>query len=554
VNQQIKIMTRKGMPFTACILILLCLACGRSGIDRGLQAIDEQRIREHTAFLSSDTLQGRAPGSEGSLLARRYIAEEMEKAGLLPGMGGAGYEQSFDMVRIDMDPSVGFSIGAGNQRIDPVYMEEFLVFPGLHNDIINVEDAELVFVGYGIQAAEYGWDDFKDADLKGKILLIMNNDPDTGDPDFFGGRARLYYGRWDYKYDVAASMGAAGGVIIHTHESAGYPWTVVQNSWSGPQFELPSEGGSSLQYKGWVTENLAYRITSLAGADLDELRRMAEQSDFRPVSLGITLDCSFGASYRPVHASNVIGLLPGSDQELKGQAVVITAHYDHLGIGRPVAGDSIYNGALDNASGVASVLELARAFGQMKRKPGRSLVFIATDGEESGLLGSQYYAGHPTFSPADMAASVNIDAINIWGRTEDVVIIGYGKSDLDDVVGEFAQMQGRKTVPDLTPEQGSFYRSDQFNLAKIGVPSIYLDTGQDFVGRTQGWGREVQVAWNSEKYHQPGDEYDASWDLSGHMQDMELLFRVIHHIADARGMPAWLPGDEFEKIRLKSQG
>lgn len=550
MNRNIIIQVRKGTHAAVAALAFIFLSCSQRDVERAIHSISEQQIRENTAVLSSDTMQGRAPGSEGSLLARKYITAKMEQAGLKPGMGSAGYEQTFDMVRIDQDPSVGFGFSAGNQTINPVYLEEFIVVPGVHEQQINVENAELVFVGYGIQAAEYGWDDFKDADVRGKILLIINNDPDTGDPDFFGGRARLYYGRWDYKYDQAAKMGAAGAIIIHTDESAGYPWTVVRNSWSGPQFELPPEEGPGLQYKGWITEDLAYKVASLAGEDLNELRNRAEQPGFSPVSLGISVHCSLTESYQPVYAANVIGVLPGSDPELGGQAVVIAAHYDHLGVGGPVGGDSIYNGALDNASGVASILELARAFSQMKRPVRRTLLFIATDGEESGLLGSQYFAGHPTVAPLDMAAAVNIDGANIWGKTKDVVIIGYGKSTLDSEVEKYAGMQGRTSVPDLSPEQGSFYRSDQFNLAKIGVPSLYLDTGQDFVGRPAGWGKEVQADWNRDKYHQPGDEYDASWDLTGHMEDMELLFRVIHHIADAAEMPSWLPGDEFEKIRM----
>jgi hypothetical protein len=381
----------------------------------------------------------------------------------------------------------------------------------------------------------------------------MNNDPDTGHADFFGGKARLYYGRWSYKYEQAARMGALGAIIIHTTESAGYPWQVVQTSWSGSQYELVQPEESGLEYKSWITDTLASQITKIAGYSLDDLLAQAKKPDFKPVPLGVTVSCNINATIEKIKGANIVGILPGSDNELSNQAVIITAHHDHLGIGKVIDGDSIYNGAVDNASGVASVLTLAEAFSSMKKAPRRSLVFVTVDGEESGLLGSEYYAQHPTFPPDMIAANVNIDFVNIWGKARDVVIVGYGKSTLDDIVRKVAEEQGRTVVSDQSPEFGMFYRSDQFSFAKIGVPGLYLGSSTDFVGKPAGWGKEATDNWIRTHYHQPRDEYDPNWDLSGHLQDMELLFRVILELANQDGMPEWAEGDEFSKLRKEAE-
>jgi len=540
--------------FVFLILITAATANAQTDLDRALQAIDEKTLRAHIGFLSDDLLGGRAPGSAGSVLAQRYITSQMQLIGLRPGIGDTVYHQRFDVVEINLEPGMHLKISGKQGNLELKYYDQFIAFPGEHKEKIRLENAELVFAGYGIRAPEYEWDDFKDVDVQGKVLLIMNNDPDTGDPDFFGGKARLYYGRWDYKYEQAARMGAIGAIIIHTTASAGYPWKVVQTSWSGTQFELPRTEESGLVYKGWVTGEVAHRIAGLAGKNLDKLRSAAEERRFKPVPLGLTVNAGLAAGYRTVKAANVVGILPGSDPELRKQAVVFTAHYDHLGIGKAAQGDSIYNGALDNASGVASILSLAQAFSQLNSAPRRSLVFIAVDGEESGLLGSQYYAENPTFVPGQIAANINIDGANIWGKTRDVAIVGSGKSTIDEVVKEAAKTQGRIVLPDLMPEQGSFYRADQFNFAKIGVPALYLDTGQDFIGRPQGWGKKSVEHWIATHYHQPSDEYEPDWDLSGHIEDLVLIFQVARRLANDDRMPAWLPGDEFEAVRLKATG
>ncbi len=531
------------------IVLVLITSCEQTNTDKVLERINDHSLNARISFISDDLTTGRAPGSHGSIIAQRYIASQMQQIGLQPGINDSSYYQNFEIVKIDIDTKMNLKFTVDNKTIEPVYYEEYLLFPGVQKEITNIENAELVFAGYGIQAQEFNWDDFKDMDVQGKVLLIMNNDPDTGDPDFFGGKARLYYGRWSYKYEQAARMGAAGAIIIHTTESAGYPWQVVQTSWSGSQFELIQEEHSSLEYKAWITEDIASRIVEMSGNNLDELQARAQKSDFVPVHLGIKVDCNMKANYQKTTGVNILGVLPGSDPVLSKEAVVITAHHDHLGIGKSIDGDSIYNGALDNASGVASILTLAEAFSELNKSPRRSLVFLAVDGEESGLLGSWYYAQNPTFSPQDIAANVNIDFINVWGKTRDVVVVGYGKSTIDDLVREYAKKQDRVVLPDLTPEQGMFYRSDQFSFAKIGVPGLYLDTGQDFIGKPEGWGKEITDNWRKTHYHQPSDEYDPTWDLSGHIEDLNLLFQVALQIADRDEMPAWLPGDEFEKVR-----
>ncbi|MBN2275491.1 MAG: M28 family peptidase [Bacteroidales bacterium] len=528
---------------------VILTSCAQPNVDKALDKITDQGLRNHIIRISDDITAGRAPGSEGSIIAQRYIADQMKQTGLKPGSEDSGFYQRIDMVKIVVEPTMKLNFVCNNDIIEPVYYTDYIIFPGTQKEHISIEEAGLLFVGYGIQAPEYSWDDFKGVDVSGKFLLIMNNDPDTGDVDFFSGQGRTYYGRWSYKYEQAARMGALGAIIIHTTPSAGYPWQVVQTSWSGPQFELMQQEESNLACKAWVTDTIASQIAEMAGYKLSDLLNMAQKPDFKPVSLNITVNCNINSKIEQITGANIAGLLPGSDPELCNQAIVVTAHHDHLGIGKVINGDSIYNGAVDNASGVASILTLAEAFSSLKKAPRRTLVFVAVDGEESGLLGSEYFAQHPTFPAEMIAANVNIDFVNIWGKTQDVVIIGYGKSTLDEIVRKYAEKQGRIVVPDATPELGMFYRSDQYSFAKIGVPGLYISTGLGFIGKPAGWGKETTDNWIRTHYHQPSDEYDPNWDLSGHIEDMELLFHVILDLANRDDMPEWLPGDEFEKIR-----
>ena len=533
------------------VMIVPALSSAEPELIGAPRSINENTLKAHINFLSDDLLGGRGVGSVGSSIAQLYIANQMQLLGLEGGFEGADYYQKFDMVEINTNPEMQLKISGRRRELGLKYYDEFIAFPGVQTERIKVEKAELVFAGYGIAAPEYNWDDFKDVDVKGKVLLIMNNDPDTGDPKFFGGKARLYYGRWSYKYEQAARMGAIGAIIIHTTPSAGYPWKVVQTSWSGAQFELPESERSSLVYKSWVTEKAAYKIAKLGEHNLDALRVAAEDRKFKPVLLGVTVSGALDSTYRKMKATNVGGVIEGGDPKLKEQAIVFTAHYDHLGIGKAVDGDSIYNGARDNASGIACILALAQAFSELEKPVRRTLIFLAVDGEESGLLGSQYFAGNPIFPAGKIAANINIDCVNIWGKTRDVSIIGFNKSTIDARVKEAAKTQGRIVLPDAMPEQGSFYRADQFSFAKVGVPCLYLSGGRDFIGRPKGWGQKQVEDWIETHYHQPSDEYNPEWDLSGCIQDLNLLFEVSLKLANQELMPRWLAGDEFEPVRLK---
>jgi Zn-dependent M28 family amino/carboxypeptidase len=410
----------------------------------------------------------------------------------------------------------------------------------------------VVFVGYGIQAPEYGWDDYKGADLKGKVLLMLNNDPES-DPKLFEGKRRLYYGRWTYKYESAARQGAVGAILIHTEHSAGYPFQVVQSSWSGEQFELPAEGEPTVQIKGWLTLDASRRLAALAGKDLDQLLAAAEKKTFRPVPLGVRTSIDFTNALGRVRSANVLGLLEGSDPQLKNEVIVYSAHHDHLGVGKPDAtGDAIYNGAVDNASGVAQILGIARAFAALPAPPRRSILFAAVAAEEQGLLGSKYYALHPTFPAGRIAANINYDAGNIFGRTKDITYIGMGKSSLDGVVVAAAAMQGRRVVGDQFPDKGSFYRSDQFNFAKVGIPALYLDGGTEFVGQDPEFGRRKAEEYTARDYHQPSDQWTTDWNFDGLVEDAIVGFYAGLSIATSDAMPTWNPGDEFEAARKKA--
>jgi Zn-dependent M28 family amino/carboxypeptidase len=409
-----------------------------------------------------------------------------------------------------------------------------------------------VFVGYGIQAPEYQWDDFKGAKLAGKILVMMNNDPDW-DPKLFAGKRRLYYGRWTYKYESAARQRAAGAIIIHTTPSAGYPWQVVQSSWGGEQFELPDAGEARLRLKAWATEEAVRRLVKAGGFELDKLVAQARSRSFRPVPLGVRTSIAFTARLSKVQTANVGGVLKGSDAALASEVLIYSAHHDHFGIGEPDrSGDRIYHGAVDNASGCAQVLAIARAFAALPERPRRSVLALFVAGEERGLLGSMYYAAHPSFASGRIAADINIDGGNIFGRTRDITLISMGKSSLDQVAAAVARYQGRVMVPDQFPDRGYYYRSDQFSFAKIGVPALFFGDGTDFIGRPAGWGREQIEQWELTKYHQPADKLDGSWSFDGMIEDAQLDFMAGWLIAQAHAMPSWKPGDEFEAARKRA--
>ncbi|HUP49565.1 MAG TPA: M28 family metallopeptidase [Thermoanaerobaculia bacterium] len=522
-----------------------------AGADRAAERITRATLEAPIRFLASDLLEGRGPATRGDELTQLYLATEMQALGLEPGGPDGSFYQPFDIVGINAKVPDTWSFRTrGGQTLTLNRWNDFIAASGVQNERAAIENAELVFVGYGIQAPEYRWDDFKNADLKGKVLVILNNDPDW-DRKLFEGNRRLYYGRWTYKYESAARQGAAGAIIIHTVPSAGYPWQVVQTSWTGEQFELPPTGEPRIEVAAWVTEDAAKQLVSAAGRDLARLVESARSRNFRPIPLGITTSLQLQNAISRKRTANVLGLLRGSERP--DEVVVYTAHHDHLGTGEPDGeGDRIYNGALDNASGTAQVLAIARAFAALPQRPSRSILFNFVAAEEQGLLGSRYYATHPTFHPGKMAANLNFDGGNIWGRSTDIVQVGFGKSTLDDVVRHFAAQQGRLIKPEQFPDRGFYYRSDQFNFAKIGVPAIYLDTGVEFRDRPAGWGKQQIEAWEAKQYHQPSDEIDESWNFDGMIEDARLGFHAGLAIAQMPEMPGWNPGDEFEAARKKA--
>jgi Zn-dependent M28 family amino/carboxypeptidase len=512
-------------------------------------AITGDAIRGVIAEIASDRYEGRGPGTPSDKAARAYLAEQLKAMGFAPGAADGSYEQPVGLVGITAHAPEKWTFTRGNEQIELERGSDFIVASGLQAPSVNVQDAELVFAGFAIEAPEYDWDDFKGVDVSGKVLVVLNNDPDW-DPALFAGKERLYYGRWSYKYESAARHGAAGVIIVHTTPSAGYPWQVVQSSWSGTQFELPAGDEPRIALKAWATEAAARRLLEAAGG-LDELTARAKDRDFAPVPLGITTSMAFENTIEQTASANVIGVLPGGD--LADEYVIYTAHHDHLGVGDPNPNgdpnDKIYNGARDNASGVGMVMAIGRAFAALPERPRRSIMLLFVAAEEQGLLGSQYFAEHPTIPAGRIAANVNFDSGNIWGETSDLMFIGLGKSELDGVAETVAAHEHRVVRGDQFPDQGTYYRSDQFSFAKIGVPAFYFDGGTEFIGRPEGWGTTQIERYNEQNYHQPSDELTDDWNFDGMVQDARFGFYAGYIVANETEMPQWNPGDEFEAAR-----
>ena len=503
-------------------------------------------------FLSSDLLEGRGPGTRGDQLARLYLQTRLEGMGYQAAFANGAWQQPFDIVGIRGQFPKSWSFQGRGQRVDLAWREEYIAVSGLQKESVAIDDAELVFVGYGIQAPEFHWDDFKGMNLTGKILVMLNNDPDW-DPNLFAGKRRLYYGRWVYKYESAARQGAAGAIIIHTTPSAGYPWQVIQSSWGGEQFALTAGDEPHVRVEAWATEAAVRRLLQSSGHDLDKLVAAARTRDFHPVPLGIRTSIAFTNSISSVQTANVGGVLPGSDARLAAQLVVLSAHHDHFGIGEPDAsGDRIYHGAVDNASGCAQVLAIAQAVAALPERPRRSVLALFVAGEERGLLGSKYYAEHPTVPAGRIAADINIDGGNIFGRTRDATSIALGKSSLDEIAARVAATQGRVVKGDQFPDRGYYYRSDQFSFARIGVPALFFDDGTDFIGRPANWGREQIEQWELKKYHQPSDRLEDGWNFEGMVEDAQLAMLSAWLVAQADAMPTWKRGDEFEAARKRA--
>ena len=509
-------------------------------------------LRADIAAIADDSTEGRAPGTPGDRKARGYLIRRLEEIGFQPGAADGQWEQPITFIGLTVQGLDLLRVAGPRGEATFRWGDEFICGAGVQEPRVSVPATEVVFVGYGIQAPEYQWDDFKGADLKGKILLVLNNDPDW-DPALFAGRKRLFYGRWDYKFESAARQGAAAAIILHTEESAGYPWSVVRRSWSGTQFQLPAGPEPHLGFRGWLTEPAVRRLCTLAGRNLDSLIAAARSRDFRPVPLGVTTSLAFDVAIEQAPTANVIGVLSGSDPGLSDQAVVFSAHHDHLGVGAPDStGDRIHNGALDNASGCAQMLAIERALAATRPGPRRSVIALFVAGEEQGLLGSQYYAAHPTRPLARIVADINFDGGNVLGRTSDVAVIGKGKSDLEDRLVTVARAQKRAVVDEPEPDKGYYYRSDQLSFARVGVPAIYFKSGQTFLGRPAGWGREREAEYRRRHYHQPSDELRPDWNFSGMIEDAQLAYRLGLDILNGATLPAWYKGDEFEAARKRT--
>ena len=504
-------------------------------------------------FLSSDLLEGRGPGTRGDELARVYLQTQLEGSGYQPAFPNGSWQQPFDLIGIKSMIPPTWSFQAKGAQIELKLRADYSAAGGLQTGGASINNAELVFIGYGIQAPEYRWDDFKGVNVTGKVLVIMNNNPDW-DPKLFAGKRRLYYGRWTYKYESAARAGAVGAIIIHTTASAGYPWQVVQDT--SEYFELPAGNEPRLRLRAWMTADAVRRVLKAGGYDLDKLIAAARSRDFKPVPLGIRTSIEVTNTLSTVRTANVGGILPGSDPQLAKELVVLSAHHDHLGIGAPDAsGDRIYHGAVDNALGCSQVLAAARALSGLPVRTRRTLLVLFVAAEEQQYLGSKYYAQHPSVPVGRIAADVNLEGAfdrDIFGRTHDATLIGMGKSSLDEIAESVARSQGRTLRPDQFPDRGYFYRSDQFSFAGVGVPTLNFGEGTEVIGRPADWGRQQVEAWERHKYHQPADKLDDSWNFDGVIEDAQLAMLSTWLIAQAEAMPTWKPGDEFEAARKQA--
>jgi len=515
-----------------------------------LDAIRAEQIGAHLRYLSSDLMEGRAPATRGGTLAAEYLATQLALLGYGPAGDDKTCFQTFSVVETTVDHASTLSVADTPLK----FLDDTLLFSGIQEPTTSAS-GEVVFVGHGIVAPEYRWNDYEGVDMRGKVALIMVNDPPApaGEPTLFGGPALTYYGRWTYKYEEAARQGAVGAILIHTDASATYPWQVVQTGWGGTQYAVPTEAGTPvLALKAWVTDASAKAFVARAGKDLDALRRAAEARGAKPVPLGIQARASITQKVDRKSTANVIGFLRGAS--LPNQPIVYTAHYDHLGMREarpddPPNADRIYNGAIDNASGVSGVLEIAESFARARTRPARSIYILFTAAEESGLLGSEYFASHLPIPAAQWAANINIDSINVYGPSKDIVLIGAERSSLGPIATQIAQRHGRRVASDPEPGRGYFFRSDHFPLAKVGIPAVSLSESTEFTGPQGADRKKRRDAYNDTDYHQPGDEMKPDWDLSGAVEDMRFFAELGWTLANSQTMPAYNSGEQFAAPR-----
>jgi Zn-dependent M28 family amino/carboxypeptidase len=516
--------------------------------------ISVQTLRDVTKTLSADDFEGRAPTSAAEPKTIAYIADRFAKAGLKPGNNGK-WTQDVPMVEIAVAPTAAMAFNGGKNPLTLAFKTDMVISTRQVRPQVKISNSEVVFVGYGINAPEKRWNDYAGLDVRGKTVIILINDPDWDKPTVggdFNGRAMTYYGRWTYKYEEAARQGAAAAIIVHDTEPAAYPFSVVVSSWAKPTLNLDAANDHMDQSKaiGWMTADAASRLMASAGQDLNALKLAAKTRGFKAVLLGLKLNVTLDNTIRRQLSHNVVGILPGTTRA--NEYVLYTAHWDHLGHCEPVKGDGICNGALDNASGVAGLVALAEAAAMAGPTP-RSQVFVSVTAEESGLLGSQYYAEHPIYPLSQTVGGVNMDVLNVSGKTRDVEVTGVGKSDLDDYVRRYAAAGGRTISPESTPEKGHYYRSDHFSFAKLGVPMLAASSGEDLVVGGVAAGKAASEDYTVNRYHKPQDEYVATWDWSGAVQDLTMYYGIAHELATTAAWPNWAVGDEFRAIRDQSR-
>ncbi|WP_249219764.1 M28 family metallopeptidase [Chitinophaga sp. HK235] len=513
-----------------------------------IKAINANSFAKHIQVLASDAFEGRKPFTRGEDSTIQYLARQFKALGLKPGNGNS-YFQEVPMVSIASKPAGSLVIKGAGGEVSLQYLDDYVAATRRVQDQVNISNSELVFAGYGIVAPEYGHNDYAGLDVKGKTVIVMINDPGFADNTLFKGRTMTYYGRWTYKFEEASRQGATGVIIIHETAAASYPWKVVRSGWSNSKLHLQTADNnmSRTALEGWITQDAAKKIFQLAGISPDILEK-ARQKDFKPVDLHLKTSLVINNTIKKSTSHNVLAILPGNKRPQ--ECVVFSAHWDHFGIGEPVKGDSIYNGAVDNATGTAGLLELATAFSSLKTKPARSVLFISVTGEEQGLLGSEYYASHPVFAPEKTVADINLDVLNTFGRTKDITVIGMGQSELDEYARRAAALQGRVTVPEANPEGGWFFRSDHFNFAKKGIPGLYLGPGNDIVGKAPGSGKEKTAEYNRLRYHSPADEFNPdTWVMDGMVEDVRLMFNVGYTLSNESTFPQWKKGSEFKAYR-----
>ena len=547
-----------------------CLACNSSGEDASrdaavssaalqpaLAAITADNILQHVNRLASDAFEGRGPGTAGEDSSVAYITEQFKALGLAPGNPDGTYIQPVSMIGYTSHPDASIAVGGKTMKLR--FPNDYVAVSRRNANAIRVDNSDVVFVGYGVVAPEYGWDDYKGLDVKGKTIIMLVNDPAVPSPDdstkldstMFKGKAMTYYGRWTYKYEIASDKGAAAAIIVHETGPAGYPYEVVVGSWGRENFDVKATGPTNrVAVEAWMALDKTKELFRNAGLNFDSLKKAATRKDFKPVALNAKATFHVRNQVREIQSKNVVAKLEGADANLKDEYVIYTAHWDHLGRDTTLKGDQIFNGALDNATGVGALLTVAKAFKALPKPPARSILFLAVTAEEQGLLGAKWYATHPLYPLNKTLVDMNMDGVNQWGKTKDLTVVGYGNSTLDDLLGTVLASQGGRTIkPDPEPEKGFFYRSDHFEFAKQGVPALYVDAGTEYVGKDSTYGQKKRDEYTENDYHKPSDQVKPDWDLSGAVEDLQAFFQVGYRVAQTDRWPEWKQGTEFKARR-----